>query len=52
MVENSVLAPHADPDDKESAFAAETADADALNPCTFAEAKRSPSWPPCKATVL
>ena len=50
-VENGVPAPHADPNDKKLASMAETADADVLNPCIFAEAKCSPSWPPCKATV-
>ena len=50
-MENGAPAPHADPDDKESAFVAKTADADTLDPCTFAEAKHSPGWPPCKANV-
>ena len=51
-VESGAPAPHADPDDKESAFAAKTADAGhTLDAGTFAEAKRSPGWPPCKATA-
>ena len=50
-MENGAPAPHADPDNKELAFVAETTDTDMLNPCTFAEAKRSPGWPPCKATM-
>ena len=46
MMECSVPAPLKDLDDTEVAFAAEIADADALDPCTFAETKCAPKWPP------
>jgi len=46
MVENSVPAPHTDPNSTELVFMVKTADADVPTPRTLAEAKRSHDWPP------
>jgi len=46
VVENSTLAPLADPNGAASTFAAETVGAGAPDPCTLVKAKRSLNWPP------
>jgi len=48
---NGAPAPLDAPNDTESAFAAETAGADALDPHTHTEAKRAPDWPLWEATA-